>query len=584
MNAATSTQYPTCICTFKPPPAPSAAERERIVALLRSSQPVPQSTHLEILAQIDDAQKEVANYDTHIANLEGLVRQATAERDKLSAHIELCRGVVDSPIRQLPAEILGQIFELCVLTQEHGKDMLSGINSFTIAMERLAKPSLFSLSLVCLRWRDVTWSTSSLWNQLVVHADILSWKYASLALLERVLARGCGQPLDFQASCRGQIEPQGHIIRALMRHSHRWRRVALHVTEHTALPLLERALNRLDALEVLDLDIGSLNASEKLSAPIRAFSAAFHLKKLSFSGHIGNLPILPPSQWRQLTFLSCRVNLNSADLADYATELLASPLNQLPENASVVFKFCYDPLRGNWELPIAQNIPPSNPTTILRVHSFTLWMWASARGTIDDHLPTRSILSCLSLPQLTSLTVRIPPHDHRNPPTANWNHAAFCALAERSGWATSLTTLKITAVMSDRELSEALAHLHSLEYLLVDTSNTHFPALFTTTVLQRLTVPDRSVDADSQILIPRLTHLSIGGDLWIIERVLSDFVESRIQYLNAQEPPLVFTLELFPPKDARENSQFHARLFLRFTEWIERKQLRFTVRATNYYY
>ena len=68
---------------------------------------------------------------------------------------------LQSPIvRHLPPDVMSTIFEFCL--PDFSDDEL-----YPYAKEDLSIP--LSLGAICSYWRDIAWSTPTLWSSLVVH-------------------------------------------------------------------------------------------------------------------------------------------------------------------------------------------------------------------------------------------------------------------------------------------------------------------------------------------------------------------------------------------------------------------------------
>ncbi|KAJ7691334.1 hypothetical protein B0H17DRAFT_841197, partial [Mycena rosella] len=92
----------------------------------------------------------LAEDDTRIDKLREELDKACAHRKSLQDFYDRCRAVV-SPIRNIPPEILLEIFGACAL----GERSLGG-------------RSLWNLVEVCSLWKGLVMETPALWSTIVV--------------------------------------------------------------------------------------------------------------------------------------------------------------------------------------------------------------------------------------------------------------------------------------------------------------------------------------------------------------------------------------------------------------------------------
>ncbi|THU78881.1 hypothetical protein K435DRAFT_603695, partial [Dendrothele bispora CBS 962.96] len=120
---------------------------------LRSSVGFGDQVHVNSL--LHDAEKDLDDYDTEIAQLETAISILKHKRARLEGHIAKFRSLL-SPIRRLPPEILSLIFIL--RCEGFG-------NSFNSVEHYIDLPAVV-LSQVCTGWRKVASDTPSIWSDL----------------------------------------------------------------------------------------------------------------------------------------------------------------------------------------------------------------------------------------------------------------------------------------------------------------------------------------------------------------------------------------------------------------------------------
>ena len=111
-------------------------------------------------------------------------------------HYDLKRKInrFHSPIiRHLPPDVMSTIFEFCL-------PYFSDHHDHRLAFRSTEKDSSFPLSLgaVCSYWRDIAWSTSSLWSSLAVHVRSKHDPHIIAGVAQEWLARSGQLPLTIR--------------------------------------------------------------------------------------------------------------------------------------------------------------------------------------------------------------------------------------------------------------------------------------------------------------------------------------------------------------------------------------------------
>ncbi|KIK69479.1 hypothetical protein GYMLUDRAFT_152207, partial [Collybiopsis luxurians FD-317 M1] len=105
-----------------------------------------------ILSIVAEAERDLLAYDKEIQRLEDTTRQLTSLRARLTRFRDEHRSLL-SPIRKLPAEVLGEIFSFACLE-----------SGYALKLTRFfTKAVTMSLSQVCSAWRSIAVSSPRLW-------------------------------------------------------------------------------------------------------------------------------------------------------------------------------------------------------------------------------------------------------------------------------------------------------------------------------------------------------------------------------------------------------------------------------------
>jgi F-box-like len=98
-----------------------------------------------------------------LAELDALMERLTVKRYDLKRKINRFHSPI---VRQLPPDVMSTIFEFCLPDFTGVTD--DQLSSFSLHMKKdLFTP--LSLGAICSYWRDIAWSTPTLWSSLVVH-------------------------------------------------------------------------------------------------------------------------------------------------------------------------------------------------------------------------------------------------------------------------------------------------------------------------------------------------------------------------------------------------------------------------------
>ncbi|KAF9255504.1 hypothetical protein L218DRAFT_334140 [Marasmius fiardii PR-910] len=213
---------------------------------------------------LDDAEKELEEFQTEINKLNGVILSLENKRDGLRNRMKSYRSLL-SPIHRLPPEILANVFAYSSRPME--------ILQFGVI------PDVVLLSMVCVRWREVVLSTPSLWSN--IQMDFGAWvdgtldaytvSYIQLPLavnmVEMFLERSRPAPLTLKFGFPSTVVcPRvGVLLEVLCRVSERWR--SLDITLGSDL-LDHRKLGsipNLPSLEHLDLRLFEVDHIDRIT-------------------------------------------------------------------------------------------------------------------------------------------------------------------------------------------------------------------------------------------------------------------------------------------------------------------------------
>ncbi|KAE9401964.1 hypothetical protein BT96DRAFT_817190, partial [Gymnopus androsaceus JB14] len=133
----------------------------------------------EVEQVLRDGEKDMGDYAAEIANLQSRILSIQGKKDRLEAHLRAYASLV-APIRRVPDEILGEIFEYycsspCAL-------YLNGTGNGPLIV-----------SAVCSHWRSIVHSTPSLWSRISLR---LGPESAPRSILQLFLDRSKEVPLE----------------------------------------------------------------------------------------------------------------------------------------------------------------------------------------------------------------------------------------------------------------------------------------------------------------------------------------------------------------------------------------------------
>ncbi|KAJ7617204.1 hypothetical protein FB45DRAFT_933635 [Roridomyces roridus] len=494
------------------------ARMDRYRELLRSNSDAPsdiRSTISALSTDLSRCDEGLARLHTELARLQAQLNCLTAERQTLQIHYDDCHALL-APIRRLPSEILGSIFDLCRYPDEDDEDE-DNRSGPILGHHKLAQRLLRAISRVCIHWRRIVIGTPAYWNTIKIGEGFTIKTPRDLKLLTVALERSRSSPLHVK------IYNDQLAFRLLTEFSERWQTAELHFGARDC-TLFLRLANRLPMLQKL-----CIRAFPLQLAPRRALGdfieSAPCLRNLIIAAPLmptGNEALL--RQLSSLTFTSvyptyitgCVVLISglsaSAQLALFLEDRMPTLLRQVTGP---------DP-------------PISIPPTTSSLSTF--------RIRFDSVAHLKEIFTALTLPGLVTLSLR------GKYPNLPWPHAEFHALAARSRFHDHLLTLDLRATyIAQAELLECLGALPCLERLTIgDRADRHGQAhhcVITDGLLQGLTVT-AAEDGRSQCPAPRLLRLRLFTLGKFDDTVYFNFLRSRMDHLALSNPQQLFESQI----------------------------------------
>ena len=279
---------------------------------------------LQIKQFLTEPLKRLSSLDAEIDRVQSILNELHRERCALSDEIEAHRALI-SPIRQLPLDVLGEIFVHC---------LPEGRNAVMSSQEA---PIL--LGHICSAWRSIALSTPWLWSSLHIPTPTPTQIIETgqvpaqpdptfISKMERRreaagewISRSGESPISISVCSPrhaysyglqpSNMKPFEIAITQILASSHRWKNVDFRATEDSFSLLQQLAEDDVPLLESLVIVGGSLtNAWDPLASDFgerwTEFSgllSARKLRKLSLSYLKEDLLSLPV-RWSQLTHLN----------------------------------------------------------------------------------------------------------------------------------------------------------------------------------------------------------------------------------------------------------------------------------------
>jgi hypothetical protein len=283
-------------------------------------------------------------------------------------YIETHRAIL-FPLRRFPPELLEEIFQYC---EEEHEDLYFN------------RPPWYLLH-TCQLWRQVALGMSTLWRHLPPMVHQPASKRLNLSKLQFLLHHSSNAKITFLLYQTHHLVPNG-VLPLLLRHCHRWERVALCVSDYVCEYLSRSTVGRLPSLTTLIIDIQALKRPHALfvDAPqLRTLRCTSFIDHPTIQSH-SSTAFSGPLAWKLTSYTSHSVLLDSYTLLKVLVE------SQNLEKLDVA-------LRGMADAWL--QIPP---TTLPSLTSLALRFPPGPQV-------HQSILSELTLPCLTNLFITLYP-------------------------------------------------------------------------------------------------------------------------------------------------------------------------------
>ena len=238
---------------------------------------------ISLRAALRDATSDLHELDDDIAHVQAVLEDLRRKREALQ-EFAIKHDAFLAPIRQLPAEILAEIFIYCMPNY--------GNSSFNPHFPP------FLLGRVCIGWRQVASSTQVLWSSITVNPYWPSHKMAKL-WIERAISAPLTIHLDSTGPSReGPIQP---AIAVLAQYCDRWKDLDIRI-EETMVSRLNSIRHRLPWLETLRIQNPRESRLWCQSQELNIFELAPRLHNVSLARGISHTSVKIP--WNQLTELN----------------------------------------------------------------------------------------------------------------------------------------------------------------------------------------------------------------------------------------------------------------------------------------
>ncbi|KAF5356456.1 hypothetical protein D9758_009510 [Tetrapyrgos nigripes] len=192
------------------------SSRERI----RASGSPSSLEHVQISQIIAEAEKDLSDYEEDL-RLESIRSDLRKKRDDLQTYVDDCKAYL-SPIRQLPIEIMGEIFLFYQDLHGTRKDgrFREPINDPDHSTQDL---TALMLSSVCKLWHSICLCTPQLWSRFSLDLDLDEKERDALShLLPIYLSRSKQMSLCFDIKIQGDPPAPTKSLSLLVAQSHRW--------------------------------------------------------------------------------------------------------------------------------------------------------------------------------------------------------------------------------------------------------------------------------------------------------------------------------------------------------------------------
>ncbi|KAJ7619543.1 hypothetical protein FB45DRAFT_161052 [Roridomyces roridus] len=354
----------------------------------------------------------------------------------------------------------------------------------------------------------------------------------SIRLVTDRLDRSGSALLSISFQCKYESQSlHPHIFHLLAEHSHRWETVSL---SRCCLRGFDTSILRgkVPHLKKLVLDVETRFGSSP-DTPIDFFGAAPHLECLWLAAPLVNSDsVRQILDRKQLKFFGCLAMMFPNEFRD-GLSLLA----HLPPGADVEMGLDLDHRILKLDHIPPFHLPPiSSPISSL--------VCRTTQPFLADHASSALIQIFASLTVSTLLQMVLGCHCYPHV-ILDWPstlHVQFLALCRRSTLGRCLTMLNLAEVrIAERDLLEILSVLEAIEHLEVGDAP---PIVAAQPLVTDSFVRAMAGTALGDCLVPRLSHFVCVTRFMFEQRLLVDFVTSRLTRLAALDKPTAFHLHI----------------------------------------
>ncbi|KAJ7762516.1 hypothetical protein B0H16DRAFT_1529062 [Mycena metata] len=356
---------------------------------------------LEIKSLLVEPTRRLKNLDDEIADLQKAIDKLQEERDSVESFVDGHKALI-SPARQLPLDLIREIFVACLPTHRN------------CVMSASEAPVL--LGRICSLWRAISLSTPRLWSKLHVvdpviwfHSPLLEKKLAQRLETTKTWLERSGQcPLSISLECSvhnlNQFPPEDspssiipgamQILQALIPFSRRWQ----HIHFSAPLWMLWKTMSHLREADVPLLESAAVyhNLYVHFDDPAMESPGPFEIlrgARISSFSTPGNffVPTRFPVRWQQLTSLTIDGPPWNVG-PDLNSEAILRTIARCPE-----LRFCRLGINDGENTEVHSQHPT---VELLSLHTLELHC-------VENMGPTISfLLERISSPKLRSFTIR----------------------------------------------------------------------------------------------------------------------------------------------------------------------------------
>ncbi|KAE9411506.1 hypothetical protein BT96DRAFT_1011301 [Gymnopus androsaceus JB14] len=384
-----------------------------------------------IQAQISETETQIETLDRQMNELKRVYnREAQVSQLQKQAklhEIESLRNIL-SPIGRLAVEILAGIFEDVCLSED----------GFDNKAENDVMRSVFMISGVCTRWRNILRDTPEAWSKLHLscyrHGRLIHGKSAEW--VTEWLGRTKGYyPLDieleFSLSSRNQRIDT--LVECIVDFRYQIRSLQLRGSDSGSyVPFFQLPSSSFPVLEKLTLLFGDTVSSPLMDFKSQAFLGASHLRDLEIVEYWPNVSVLGLVEipMEQLTSL----NIALCTTPRYGLHVFVDMLRR-----------CKNLTRLSYDIPFPLNPNFANLSIVMPVLKSLIIPCRNARFV--------SLLACLTMPFLEDLTLRLQDVDYHDlymdiVDLQNRSTTALSSLTLSHIWGGETFTIKMIAILS----------------------------------------------------------------------------------------------------------------------------------------